>query len=111
LVRDVDDIIEAISPLLSNDLDLFSSGSSQSTLQFQEDPPHMLEPNKGADGLCDDMQREQIRDQLSQAAISPDELAILANCNVATVNAALVELEILGECERVAGGKIKGVSG
>lgn len=109
LVRDVDDIIEAVSPLLSDGQDIFRAANSLSAMQFQEDAAHSLESNAIMDGLCDDTQREEIRGQLSQAAMSPDELAILANCSVATVNAALVELEILGECERVAGGKIKGI--
>lgn len=110
LVRDVNDIIEAVNPLLHDDNAMFKAEHSPGTSLFQEDALYELDAVSSADGLCDETQRERIRSQLSQAAISPDELAILANCTVATVNAALVELEILGECERVAGGKIKSAS-
>jgi predicted Rossmann fold nucleotide-binding protein DprA/Smf involved in DNA uptake len=60
--------------------------------------------------IASEERRDHIRNQLSQVAISADELSILADCPVETVNAILVELEILGECERVAGGKIRAAS-
>lgn len=118
LVRGTDDIIEAVSPLLSEPFSPSQNADDQQNMAFRAppEPEYMalgqdfVDRSEVQSALCADDQREHIRSQLSQAAISPDELAILADCSVAAVNAALVELEILGECERVAGGKIKALS-
>jgi DNA processing protein len=111
LVRDVGDIVEAITPLLEGDaLSVAPMFQQEQELCFDEPQAQEVKLVGEASIIASEERRDHIRNQLSQVAISPDELSILADCPVETVNAILVELEILGECERVAGGKIRAAS-
>ncbi len=111
LVRDVSDIVEAITPLLEGDaLPVAPMFQQDEELCFDEPQAQEVKLMGETSIIASEERRDHIRNQLSQVAISPDELSILADCPIETVNAILVELEILGECERVAGGKIRAAS-
>lgn len=109
LVRNVDDILEALAHIgdVAPSLDAHTSLSPQARLLDPAADRPLIGAEIAADPLASASDHDRIAEHLSFAPITPNDLAILSEIPVARVQAVLVELEITGQLTRLAGGKIQ----
>lgn len=103
LVQNVDDIIEAISPIWNDGSATPQSHAVRAGQHVADDPPAAIAPPQ-------DDQRARLNELLSANAVAVGEIVRQSGFDTSLVQTMLMELEISGRLERHAGGKVSLIS-